>query len=171
MFSFCKSEAIYIKQALLITDLADMFHLPLSEEALPQFHLFQALILNLEPSENVDYWTIMGKFDSTKVSYVYKSLMHFGGTFPILKWMWKGCCQQKHKVFFWLLVHNSLSTKAMLRRKNFFMDDYSCIMCGTNELETRNHLFFLCPFCTHVLAVSLSLLDTPTANRYSEYCG
>jgi hypothetical protein len=44
-----------------------------------------------------------------------------------------------------------LNTKAMLQRKNFFMDDYSCIMCGTNGLETRNHLFFLCPFAhTHI---------------------
>jgi hypothetical protein len=26
------------------------------------------------------------------------------------------------------------------------MDDYSCIMCADGDLETRNHLFFLCPF-------------------------
>jgi hypothetical protein len=39
LFSFCKNEAISIKKALLIIDLEDLFHLPLSEEALPQFHL------------------------------------------------------------------------------------------------------------------------------------
>jgi hypothetical protein len=49
-------------------------------------------------------------------------------------------------VFFWLLIHNRLNTRAMLQRKNFFMDNYSCIMCGQDELETRNHLFFQCPF-------------------------
>jgi hypothetical protein len=26
------------------------------------------------------------------------------------------------------------------------MDDYSCILCADGDLETRNHLFFLCPF-------------------------
>jgi hypothetical protein len=26
------------------------------------------------------------------------------------------------------------------------MDDYSCIMCDDGDLETWNHLFFLCPF-------------------------
>jgi hypothetical protein len=61
LFSFCKNEAISLKQALLISYLADMFHLPLSEEALAQFHLFQAFLITLEPSENVDYWTILGK--------------------------------------------------------------------------------------------------------------
>jgi hypothetical protein len=35
-----------------------MFHLPLSEEALAQFHLFEALLLNIVPSQNVDSWTI-----------------------------------------------------------------------------------------------------------------
>jgi hypothetical protein len=65
---------------------------------------------------------------------------------PALKWMWKGCCQQKHKVFFWLLIHNRLNTRAMLQQKHFFMDDYSCILCGVGELETSDHFFFHCPF-------------------------
>jgi hypothetical protein len=140
-FSFCKNEAISIKQALLITDLADLFHLPLPEEALPQFHLFQALLLDLEPFENVDCWSIMGKSDSTKVSSVYKSLMNHS---QFLNGCGKAVANNTR--CFLVLVHNRLNTRAMLQRKNFFMDDYSCIMCGANELETRNHLFFLFPF-------------------------
>jgi hypothetical protein len=54
----------------------------LSEEALAQFHLFQDLLFNLEPSQNVDSWTILGKVDIVKVSSVYKSLMHSGGAIP-----------------------------------------------------------------------------------------
>jgi hypothetical protein len=146
LYSFCKDEHISIKQALLTNDLADLFYLPLSEEALQQFHLFNAMLLNLEPSAAFDTWTVFGNSMVTKTSTVYKSLMDVGGTIQALKWMWKSCCQQKHKVFFWLLIHNRLNTRAMLQRKNFFMDNYSCIMCDQDELETRNHMFFQCPF-------------------------
>jgi hypothetical protein len=44
------------------------------------------------------------------------------------------------------MLHNILNTKAMLQIKNFFMDDYSCIMGDVSGLETRNHLFCLYPF-------------------------
>jgi hypothetical protein len=64
--------------------------------------------------------------------------MDFGGTIPALKRMWQGCCQQKNKIFFWLLVHNRLNTRAILQRKNFVMDNYSCIMCGEDKMESRN---------------------------------
>jgi hypothetical protein len=61
---------------------SDLFHLPLSEEALPQFHLFQALLLNLEPAAGSDVWIVFGNSVSTKASKVYKSLMDLGGTTP-----------------------------------------------------------------------------------------
>jgi hypothetical protein len=123
-----------------------LFHLPLSEEALPQFHLFQAMLLNLEQVVGPDVWTVFGNYVSTKASKVYQSLMDLGGTIPALKWMWKGCCQQKHKVFFWLLIHNRLNTRVMMERKNFFMDNYSCTLLDKMswKLET---IYFSMPFC------------------------
>ena len=60
--------------------------------------------------------------------------------------LWKTCCQLKHKIFFWMLVHNRLNTRAMLHRKNFFFRGYTCVLCGLQVLETRDHLFFHCPF-------------------------
>jgi hypothetical protein len=73
VYSYCRNETISLKQALILPNIADMFQLPLSEEALAQFHLFQVLLLNLEPSQNVDSSTILGKADTLKVSSVYKS--------------------------------------------------------------------------------------------------
>jgi hypothetical protein len=58
LYSYCINETISLQQALILLDAADMFHLPLSEEALAQFHLFEALLLNIVPSQNVDSWTI-----------------------------------------------------------------------------------------------------------------
>jgi hypothetical protein len=120
LYSFCKDEDISISQALPAHDMTDLFHLPLSEEALLQFQLFQAMLLNLELAAGFDVWTVFGNFVATKASRVYKYLMDLGDTIRALKWMRKGCCQQKHKVFFWPLIHNRLNTRAMLQMKNFF---------------------------------------------------
>jgi hypothetical protein len=79
--------------------------------------LFQALILDLEPAMGMDTWKVFGNAVTTNFSCVYSSLVDFGGTIYALKWIWQGCCQQKHKVFFWLMVHNRLNTRAMLQRK------------------------------------------------------
>jgi hypothetical protein len=147
LYSFCKEEGISIKQALLVPDASDLFFLPLSEEALLQFHIFQALLLDPEPAIDTDTWTVLGNVMTTKVSSIYSSLMDFGGTIPALKWIWQECCQQKHKIFFWSLVHNRLNTRAMFQRKNLFMNSYTCIICDHDELESRNHLFFLLSIC------------------------
>jgi hypothetical protein len=119
LYSFCKDEGISIKQALLVPEASDLFYLPLSGETLLQFHLFQALLLDLEPAMGTDTWIVFGNMVTPKVSRVYSSLKDFGGTISALKWMWQGCCQQKHRVFFWHMVHNRLNTRAMLQRKIF----------------------------------------------------
>jgi hypothetical protein len=53
----------------------ELFYLPLSEEALLQFHIFQTMLLNLELAAGSDVWTIFGNSVTTKASRVYKSLM------------------------------------------------------------------------------------------------
>jgi hypothetical protein len=45
-----------------------------------------------------------------------------------------------------LLIHSRLNSRALLQRKNFFMADYTCIVCSPTVKETRDHLFFKCPF-------------------------
>jgi hypothetical protein len=119
----------------------------LSEEAMVQLNLFQTMLQNLLPGDVYDSWSIYGSSKSYKVPQIYKNMMKNNGVIPDLKWMWEGCCQQKHKVFFWLLTNNRLNTRAMLQRKNFFLDGYSYVMCGS-QLETRDHLFFQYPFAT-----------------------
>lgn len=65
---------------------------------------------------------------------------------PVLKWLWKTCCQLKHKIFFWLLIYNCLNARALLQHKSIFIPDYSCVIYGRQALETRDHLFLTCPF-------------------------
>jgi hypothetical protein len=88
-----------------------------------------------------------GSSKSYKVSQLYKDMMTNNGSIPALKWMWEGYCQQNHKVLFRLLTHNRMNTRAMLQRNNFFLPDYTCVICGSH-IETRDHMFFQCPFPT-----------------------
>lgn len=61
-------------------------------------------------------------------------------------WLWKCFCQPKHKVFFWLLLQDRLSTRDILRRKRMQLDSYKCVLCNDSIVETSTHLFLDCPF-------------------------
>lgn len=52
----------------------------------------------------------------------------------------------KHKVFFWLLLQDRLSTTDLLRRKQMELDSYTCDLCIRRKLETVAHLFLRCNF-------------------------
>uniref|UniRef100_A0A0A9D6Q3 Reverse transcriptase zinc-binding domain-containing protein n=1 Tax=Arundo donax TaxID=35708 RepID=A0A0A9D6Q3_ARUDO len=62
------------------------------------------------------------------------------------KWLWKSCCQKRHKVFFGLLSHDGLNTRNLLNRKNLHLQSYNCVCCQLNAEETLRHLFFECHF-------------------------
>jgi hypothetical protein len=52
-----------------------------------------------------------------------KAYIHITGhrvVHAAFKWLWKSACQNKHRVFFWLLLKDMLSTRELLRRKNIF---------------------------------------------------
>jgi hypothetical protein len=120
--------------------------LPLSTQAIGEYQQFLSLIQETQISLEKDKWTMTAAAPGYKVSSMYKDLMKQWHALPIISWLWKSCGQEKHKVFCLLLFHNRLNTRAMLQRKRFFLPDYTCIMCNGSALETRDHLFFSCPF-------------------------
>src|SRR4051812_40426784 len=58
------------------------------------------------------------------------------------KWIWKTPCLPKHSFFFWLLLQDKLNTRDLLQRKNFHLEEYTCVLCEENIRETVDHLFF-----------------------------
>lgn len=62
------------------------------------------------------------------VAHAYLQIIEEHPTIPAMKWLWKACSQLKHKILFWLLIKNRLNTRALLHRKNFFLEDYTCVM-------------------------------------------
>lgn len=146
LFSFAKNQQLSILDLWQTDDLTEHFHLPLSEEAYEQFQELEQFLQDLTITTEYDQWQLPVGANCYKVSTVYKLLSPAPDILPALRWLWKTCCQLKHKIFYWLLINNRLNTRAVLQRKNFFIENYTCVMCNMQVLETRDHLFFYCPF-------------------------
>jgi hypothetical protein len=46
LFSFARNDSTFLKDALAVTDLSDLFHLPLSKETTVQLNLFHTMLQN-----------------------------------------------------------------------------------------------------------------------------
>ena len=147
LYSFTKNKSISLQKARSLSHLHNIFHLPLSEEAFAQYIELQNLLSNLPDSTEADSWSyIWGA--SFSCSKAYKQLKGHFPTHPSYKWLWKSCCQLKHKIFFWLLLKDRLSTRGLLKRRNMFLEDYNCAICGEEIEETLEHLFLHCNFAS-----------------------
>ena len=81
----------------------------------------------------------------------YKCLIGQEEVDPIFKKLWKTCCQNKHKVSFWFLLKDRVSTRNILRRRNMVLQNYNCALCSQVE-ETSVHLFLKCDFAVECWA-------------------
>ena len=79
--------------------------------------------------------------------YSYKSIRAFKWTQSHTP-VWKCSCQNKHKVFSWLILIDRLSTRELLRRKNMKLEDYTCVLCTSQTEESLFHLPIDCPFAS-----------------------
>lgn len=72
------------------------------------------------------------------------------------------------KFFFWLLIQDRLSTRNLLKRKNMFLEDYSCVLYTTSlGEETNSHVFFDCPSvetCWNALHLLILNSEDPIAS-------
>jgi hypothetical protein len=110
-----------------LDDLGDHFHLPLSEEAFGELLQLQTILHYVGFSEENDQWLPFSSSSVFKVSKAYKMVIGTHIVNPAIKWLWKTCCQYKHKVFFGLLLNDRLNSRELLQRKCFFLPDYSCV--------------------------------------------
>jgi hypothetical protein len=64
----------------------------------------------------------------------------------IYSWLWESSCQAKHKFFLWLLLHDRLNTRNLLRIKKCQLQSYLCATIQCKDEETLVHLFCSCTF-------------------------
>lgn len=139
-----------------------LFHLPLSQQAHTQMLQLQEEMDAIQLSEEVsNSWVCIWGSSSFSVRKAYAHLSGHLLLHPVYKWLWKCSCQNKHKVFFWLLIKDRLSTKELLKRKNMTLQDFNCVLCNGNMEESLLHLFLECPFAVQCWAwLNLQISDS-----------
>jgi len=155
-----------------MTDMAELVHLPLSSQAYGQFQQLVTILADITLQQGNDTWSyIWGSLMFTS-SKAYLSLTGTRQVHAAYKWLWNSYCQPKRKFFFWLLLKDRLSTRALLKRRNMELESYSCVLCHFDTDETLMHQFFQCPFamcCWNTLGLAPliqdDLLDTLSAFR------
>jgi len=149
-YSFARNKSITLQAAQASEQLTNIFSLPLSQQAFQQMQSIQQ-ILNERGSQdqNKDEWHYFDTHSKFKAAKAYKKLLGQQVIDPAHRWLWKSYCQPKHKVFFWLLLKDRLSTRNLLRRKQMELQSFNCVFCLANLEETTQHLFWACPFAQH----------------------
>lgn len=104
----------------------------------------------IQQTDNKDIWKYNWGADFSS-SQAYKTLIGHSQIHDVYQWLWKCLCQPKHKVFFWLLIKDKLSTRNILRRKNMYLDSYSCVLCLQKTVPT---LVPSVPICKAVLEIN-----------------
>jgi hypothetical protein len=117
LFSFAKNQILTINKAKSILDLNSILHLPISQEAYLQLLQLAQILENVAALNEADIWTYVWGSLLFSASKAYTHLIGHRAVHPAFNWLWKAAAQKKHKVFFWLLLHDRLSTINMLRRK------------------------------------------------------
>ncbi|TVU31700.1 hypothetical protein EJB05_23398, partial [Eragrostis curvula] len=114
--------------------------------AYQQYQELNGIMGTLDLGNQNDIWTYIWGSAVYSSSKAYRHLMGHQYVPAPIKWIWKSSCQMKHKVFFWLLLNDKLHTRGRLRRRNMFLDSYTCDLCILQREETLRHLFLKCNF-------------------------
>jgi hypothetical protein len=112
--------------------------------------------------EDHDKWKYIWNSKDFSVKKTYKHLSGNQRVHPAYNWLWASACQCKHKVFFWLLMKDRISTRELLKRKNMVLQDFTCVLCNNNTEESLLHLFLECPFAAQCWgAINIHIAQYP----------
>jgi hypothetical protein len=135
LFSFAKADGISFKKALSHPQLIQNFHVPLTTQAHQQFQQLSVNLLQLQPQGDKDQWFYAWGGADFKASRAYKHIIGHGPVHPLFLTIWNSKCQMKHKVFFWLLLKDRLSTRELLNRRSMALESYTCDLCILKKLS------------------------------------
>jgi hypothetical protein len=158
LYSFSKKPNMTLAEAKLSQSLINSFNLPLSVEAYEQFLQLQEMVLNFTQTETEDTWSYIWRCNDFSSKKAYMQLAGSRQVHSIFRWLWKSSCQHNHKVFFWLLIQDRLSTRNILKRKHMFLQSYNCVLCNALLEETVEHLFLHCDFakeCWSIIGLAI----------------
>lgn len=121
LYSFAEQKKIITAEGLAATPMHSLFHLPLSQQAYLQMVQLQSILDGFSVSNLPDIWFYIWNSGYYSVKRTYKHLSGQVHIHPAYKWLWGCSCQPKHKVFFWLVLKDRISTRELLKRKNMLL--------------------------------------------------
>ena len=77
---------------------------------------------------------------------IYNLLLDPHDEHPFFSLIWNSSSRLKHKIFFWLVAHCRINTRALLLRKGMQLEDIHCPNCNQQAEETTMHLLWDCNF-------------------------
>jgi hypothetical protein len=173
LYSYTVNQTLSVKEALLMSDIVDLFERPLSQQAAMELVELQGLIQTvvLQP-EGKDEWKTIWKDGTYSAQHFYRHSFRGFTCSKVYGWIWNSKCVLKIKVFAWLLISDRLNTKDMIKRRHWNVtDEYHCILCSSHTYEDRIHLFFECVFSIRIwnyLQIDWSVGDTIEENSYMQ---
>jgi hypothetical protein len=102
------------------------------------------MLLEFRDARNT--WSYIWGSEHFQPSRAYKVMIGTKITPPRFNWIWSSSCQPKHKVFFWMLLHDKVNFRNLLGRKQFYLDSYNCATTDCQIDETLHDLFWSFPF-------------------------
>jgi len=116
--SFSKSEHVSVQQVMQTQDMEDMFHLPLSVQALEELNDLQTVIQEVTYDANQDdKWQPLWGINFSARKY-YEHIYGTLEAHPIFQQIHKSRCTPRVKFFVWLVLVDRLNTKTMLSRRH-----------------------------------------------------
>ena len=153
LFSFVIDDKVSVREVLSTPNMADLFHPPLSLEAMDELNVVQSGLFDLHADTQIpDYWSwTPGKGVFSAKSYYSVMHSHMATDTPT-RWIWESKATMKIKVFAWLMLNDRLNTRDLLVRRHWRspQEDNTCPLCFAHAHEDRDHLFFTCQFSTRV---------------------
>ena len=148
LFSFVSDVDISVRSFVTTDDLGSLFALPLSPQAYDEYRqlctVTDGLVLD---DSSVDVRQFVWDSQQYSSARFYKFIFQPLPKDPAVISIWRSKSLPKLRVFDWLLLMDRLNTKDMMIRRHWHVEGGSaCVLCSSAQLETRDHLFFSCPF-------------------------
>ena len=123
-FSFALHEDLSVAAMVNPMDMHATFHLPLSPLALNEVQDIQQQITWTSPSTSLhDVWHYSWGAPLYKPKDYYNNYFSDGVSHQAFRQLWKSRCTMKIKVFGWLMFHDRLNTRNMLKRRHYYIGD------------------------------------------------
>lgn len=144
--SYANNNTLALHQILGSQNLVEHFHTPMSQQAFQQFNLLQHHLQDRVGTNLNDVWLVKGTTRGYSSIKMYKHMKAPSTAHSLFRNMWKTSYRLRHKIFFWLLLHDRVNTRNLLNRKTMHLDDCNGAICTDNTEETLVHLFWNFPF-------------------------